>query len=78
MRFFDCPRACTRNTTTKPEEGGEKEIKKKKKKGKTIAKTLCGKKAEVGGEKRTTKREGAEGERERKLDVRGGGGGEYL
>lgn len=51
---------------------------KEKKKGKTIAKTLCGKKAEVGVEKRTTKREGGEGERERKLDVRGGGGGEYL
>lgn len=59
--------------------GRGKRNKEKKKKGKTIAKTLCGKKAEVGGEKRTTKREGGEGERERKLDVRGGGGGgEYL
>lgn len=57
---------------------GKRNKEKKKKKGKTIAKTLCGKKAEVGGEKRTTKREGGEGERERKLDVRGGGGGEYL
>lgn len=59
--------------------GGGGGGKKRKKEEKTIAKTLCGKKAEAGVEKWTMKRgKGGKGERKKDAGCVYGGGREYL